>query len=812
MKKIKEFLVSNKIPLFLSILPLLVFWRNLLPVPGRTFIGNDAILSFNTLASIIYQLRQGSIPLWDPHTFFGVPLLTRPDSLIFYPPFGLIVLVSLLFKLSNSAIYSLMELITVFHYSLAGLGTYFFLRKVKVSDYPSFIGGLIFMFCGGLVAFASTTGLQASMSLLPWVLMVFHDLVKRPSLRKLSVFSLVFSLPVITFSWTSAIAYHSIFLFFYFWYLFFSKEVRSFWKSAIYAFLGMVFSAFISAVVVLPGLEVPIISTRANINYIQSAFIGNLRLRQLFDFLIPYLSANNYGEHEVLNLFQGTLPYTYVGLLALFLVIPSFYKKHKLQAFFFFAFIVTVLFSLGGETPVFGIIYLIFYPVMKVFSEHRLSLYIAQFSLAVVAAFGLEVLYSNFDEFKDKIVAYRNSLRSFYKFLLIASIVMLFRIDQVIWNFSRPEFPPTPPFSQLNIFVIFLIVFGFSLSGLYLFGPKKKRYFELVFFLIVFFDLFIFAEKFPINSVGVDPSRLLSNNEVVKFITAENGRFFYRSDVRELPHNYASALFNINHIVGYLIYTNKVTFGFYELMTRVPRNQTVDTVSALRYIVTESEINSNGYHLAFEHTVDQSKGPDYYHLGNNGWLPVPSGTKIKVYENKNFFPFPIFVNKLLPVDDETAKALLSNQKINPKDEALILEDQATLVKQVLNGRLLSVGGAKKISVIADKNAEKKYLTNNPQSDFLVTSLPYYPDWKVEIDGVKTEVVRTNLAFMGVVIPPGRHLVRFYYTPTAFTAGLIISLASLGISVFLIIFGDKVKNNRWVAGILSRKRKILIYHG
>lgn len=802
MYKIKNFLLTHKYPIALIIIPFVVFWRNLLPIPGQVFLGNDSILSFNTLASLIFQLRQGILPLWDPHTFFGIPLLTRPDSMVFYPPFGLFVLFGTLVKISNQTIFYLMELLTVFHYSLAGIGTYLFLKKLNLSKFSAFIGGLIYMLNGGLIAFATTTALQVSMSLLPYVLLTFDSLVRKPSLRRLSIFSLVFALPVITFSWTSAITYHSIFLFYYFWYLFFTREIKSFWKAGFFAFFGLVLAAFVSAVVVLPGLEVPVISNRANLNFAQSAFGGNLQPRQIFDFFIPYLTATNYSETEVLHVYNGTVPYTYVGLLTWLFIIPSFYKKrHALQLFFFFASIIILLFSFGGDSPVFSLFYVLFFPLMRVFSEHRLVLYLAQFCLAVTAAFGLENVYLYYKDNHQQIVRYRGWLLNFFKLLLLTAVIIFLRVDQVFWTLREPQEPPTPYFQGLSNLVLFLIVFGTSVSCFFLLDTKKRAY-KLIIFLVLFFDLFMFAEKYPINQLGVNPTYLLSNNEVVQYLTQDNSHSYYRSDIRAIPHNYASSLFNINHIIGYLVYTNKITVSFYELMSFNPRNRLVDTVAALRYVVTETDINTVGYKLVFEHTVSISDR-QYYHIGVGGWELVPAGTKIRVYENMAYFPFPILVNNVVSVDDSTAKDLMVNQKYNPKESAIVGIEDSNFVDDLKKDTAQGTNTVTEPLTLVDKNTEKVYSTNAVDERLLVTTLPYYPDWKVQVDGVQAEVIRTNLAFMGVVVPSGRHEIRFYYQPNAFILGFIISVVSLLFSLLLAIFGGNQERFRIKSQVLDK---------
>jgi uncharacterized membrane protein YfhO len=62
---------------------------------------------------------------------------------------------------------------------------------------------------------------------------------------------------------------------------------------------------------------------------------------------------------------------------------------------------------------------------------------------------------------------------------------------------------------------------------------------------------------------------------------------------------------------------------------------------------------------------------------------------------------------------------------------------------------------------------------------------YYPGWRAYVDGVETPILRTNYLFRGVVVPGGRHVVRFAYLPSSVIAGAAVSaLALLAAAVLL----------------------------
>jgi hypothetical protein len=65
---------------------------------------------------------------------------------------------------------------------------------------------------------------------------------------------------------------------------------------------------------------------------------------------------------------------------------------------------------------------------------------------------------------------------------------------------------------------------------------------------------------------------------------------------------------------------------------------------------------------------------------------------------------------------------------------------------------------------------------------LVLADPWYPQWRVEVDGRPADLLRVDHAFRGVRVPAGSHRVVFRYEDTALRAGLVVSvLAGAGLA-------------------------------
>jgi uncharacterized membrane protein YfhO len=60
---------------------------------------------------------------------------------------------------------------------------------------------------------------------------------------------------------------------------------------------------------------------------------------------------------------------------------------------------------------------------------------------------------------------------------------------------------------------------------------------------------------------------------------------------------------------------------------------------------------------------------------------------------------------------------------------------------------------------------------------LVLGDPWYPQWRVEVDGRPAELLRVDHAFRGVRVPAGRHEVVFTYQDRALWLGAALALAT-----------------------------------
>jgi len=73
------------------------------------------------------------------------------------------------------------------------------------------------------------------------------------------------------------------------------------------------------------------------------------------------------------------------------------------------------------------------------------------------------------------------------------------------------------------------------------------------------------------------------------------------------------------------------------------------------------------------------------------------------------------------------------------------------------------------------------------SGFLVLTDAFYPGWQAFVDGRRWPILRGDVMFRVVELPPGEHSVVFRFEPTSVLVGVAISVAMLiGCLAFLLV--------------------------
>lgn len=127
-----------------------------------------------------------------------------------------------------------------------------------------------------------------------------------------------------------------------------------------------------------------------------------------------------------------------------------------------------------------------------------------------------------------------------------------------------------------------------------------------------------------------------------------------------------------------------------------------------------------------------------------------------VYENPDALPRVLFASDARPADFDRLLADGTWPKVDFKRTVLL---DATALPSARGPR--RPGSAR---IVSYHNTEIVLETTSPDGGWLVLNDVWHPWWAADVDGQRAEMLRANVLFRAVEVPPGRHRVRFEFQP------------------------------------------------
>ena len=164
--------------------------------------------------------------------------------------------------------------------------------------------------------------------------------------------------------------------------------------------------------------------------------------------------------------------------------------------------------------------------------------------------------------------------------------------------------------------------------------------------------------------------------------------------------------------------------------------------------------------------------------------------EMKIYENQKYVPRIHFVDQKICVPN-----------YDPQDKYRNVIDlmrfhKSDIVKTAIVDGVsceMTKYNSKEV-VISDQIFDDNKITftySSGDKQYGVLSDAYYPGWNIYINGKKGKIDPANLAFKGFELPPGKSVVvELRYQPVIFRVGVIVSLMSVAVSVFIIVIDAK----------------------
>jgi hypothetical protein len=731
--------------IFITVLVIIFFWqlffKGLLPIPSDTVVGlyhpfrdlyaknyPNGIPFKNFLITdpvrqqfpwrdlAVSAERKLELPLWNPYGLSGTPLLANFQSGSFY------ILNILFFVMSFSTAWSLIIFLGPL---MAGIMMFAYLNNFKLNKFSSLLGSISYAFCGFFVAWMEWGTIINVALWLPLILLSIDKLIITK--RKTVMWSIIYLLSLVSGFFAGHLqvfSYLGIFSFLYFvtrWFQF-GKNGKVF---TLYVSLNLIFLALTSAQWI-PTFQFIILSAR-NIDLVDFNTLGWFIPWQ---HLIQFVAPDYFGNPTTLN-YWGVWNYGelvgYVGIAPLILAMFAMLRRRDKKTLFFGAFFfLALIFSL----PTFfaKIPYILKIPFLSTSQPTRL-LFIVDFSLAVLSALGF-----------DYLLKVKKNISIIYPLIFVAVILTL------LWIFIPTAHLPVVK-SNLLLPTLLFMSSVILLIGLIIFRKNNKTRILIctLILILVSFDLIRFGWKF---TPFTNRNYLFPSTKTIDFLKSNLGDFrIMTTDSRILPPNF-SAAYRLQSIDGYdplylLRYGELIAasernkadirqpFGFNRIITPHNFESKIIDLLGVKYVLSLSQLNSSKLIRVFQ-----------------------EGQTI-VYENRNVIPRAFFVKNIK----------LANNK---KESMEILFDPSVDLTQsgvVENGNnnLTAEWSIGVVDIVQYSENEIIINTKNDKAGFLILTDSYFPTWKATIDDNLTRVYLTDYNFRGIIIPSGRHKIKFYNT-------------------------------------------------
>ncbi|PWH15503.1 MAG: hypothetical protein DDG59_11345 [Anaerolineae bacterium] len=736
-------------------------------------------------------IRDGEIPLWNPYSGMGAPLLANYQSALLYPPTWILMALEALGGLEWSAIGQ--GIFIALHLGFCAVGTKRFLQDWGIKDLGQMVGGIAFGLSGYLVSRASFQSIVFSVSWMPWILLFAQRLAfsNNRYQKRRNVSRLVVSLAM---NFLAGHAQSS-------WYILWTGTLWMIWQSLLvnpfgwraigqrlgknlfWWGLSVCWAAFIAAAQLIPTGEYLLNSQRSTGIDREVGLTYSYWPWRFLTLLMPDFFGNpardtywgyaNYWEDAV---YSGSM----AVLLGIFAIGKLWFKRttqstgivahHHLKPIVLFwggISIVAMVLALGKNLPFYAWL-LDTVPGFDLFqAPTRISL-IAQFGLAVLAAVGMD----QWEAPHGKILYWtRLATAGFFSMFLVSSLV----------SFQFRDFYPTI-LKSFQLFGLMGLVFGLLL----LLKPQDKesedhpqrmiprfsRIWTISIFMFFLVDLFrmgwglnpvISIELYHQSSKDRDERKFALSQRfflhpddeyVIKF-----ERFFRFDTFRNLKDWRAlrqSWLPNINLLDETAMVNNFDPF--------VPARYA-------RWLETVADLRRKGDNLTYLWLLRMSGVDSLIEIeGLEAWKIIP----LEGSERWQFFPCA----EVVKTSDEALTKVLSDPEFGLSK--LVLESE----KENLDAACRTqADSAATIDVFTESANRIQVKVDTSQGGWLMLKDAFYPGWIGRVNGVKKPIFAANGVFRAIQVHPGTNLVEFHYRPISFELGSILSVLSLMTLVF-----------------------------
>jgi hypothetical protein len=718
----------------------LFYWKTLLTRQFTMLIGTEAVnYTYSWLHFWISSIRHGHLPLWDPYGFSGRPFAGEMLTAAFDP----LHLVLVLIPFNRDGLFSPRlydEMMIVMHL----LGAYFMfalVRELRLARLSAFVGACCFALSGMVVRFLWPPYVESAIWLPAIVLflirMLHSEQVTRVALNA-SLAGACLGMSILAGGLHMAILEAIVIVTVL---AYFAATSRLPWTAqlsggshwlrvAVMLTLALAVAGGIGAVQLLPSMEYSRLSLRWIVG---GVFPSSLKIpydrlnsgmwpQSVITLLFPLAFDGKIGDENWVR--------AYIGVFPFFMALIGIWKRWSNTWVRYLTGLAVAAFaySFAEFSPLHGVLYALV-PFLWLAREAGRFLYLAQFALAVLAAFGLDALLDKSRTEIEWIPAKR--VLKWISICCGAGILLPGLYSQFslsIWN-------------CLSLLLI-LASCGWIV---YLLRKPAGAFVQVLLVVFILFDLDAF-QWLEANNIGLrtgdKAAEMASLKGAIGFIKSQPGVFRVQvpfKDPTEDPPNVGDA-YQVQTVWG----------GGGTQITDYYKIWTKENLLGVRYRIKPATTNDAG--------------------------AVYEDSRWKVYENTQAFPRAWVVHKSL-VETSTDGVFRR------------MDDSGTDLRQVaVMETRLPVALASEMER-EEPVLFRKYEANSLQLDvnakaagLLVLTDVFYPGWQATVNGKSVLIYKVDGALRGVLLQPGENQVTMEYAPFSFYLGATVTLLTIvGIS-------------------------------
>ena len=721
-------------------------------------------------------IRAGEFPLWNPYFYSGHPLFATLQPGVLYPVNVLLLLLPFAVAFNWTIIV---------HFMLAGVFTFFLLREMGAKHGGAFTAAAVFMLSGYLFSVHNVMSTLFSVAWAPLAILLFRRAVTKRSY----IYSVLTGISLVAMFLGGGIealfgTVLLLFVFALFPQVLLVDDSGARLRNLLFlALAGIVFLA-LSAVQLLPFLELAAQSTRSGGLSYTEATTWSFDLKDFIQFFIP--DPYGYGaSNEKYWSNQSWLKTVYLGAIPFLLAAFFFLDRRRRALPFAFLAIFFLMLAMGRYTAFYPFLFdyvpvidKIRYPVKFLFAPFLLA--------AVAAGLGFDALRKGLEE-KDA-----RTRKAVLAILVTSTLAALafgalnffetgIREYLVARGIDYPEYNSI----DINLFNAKRVLLFYIVAAVVLYLASRSgrilKYLFLILPAVLCADLFYahngyymavpekgYYEKGPIMDflAGRDEGlfRVFVTPKTAKEGLPSAETKPVTEALNELKNKFSG--FNLAHKVydsGGIEVMRRADYSLlYELASAQASPDATNLLSLMnvKYVVSVPDIKSTEFRLV----KDTGRGDK---------------AGFKIYENLNYLPrfFMAYDYRVIKKPDEYLEAM--TDKAFKPDETILLEEEPGVSVQRGQGNYSAA-----LSSYRNNSVEIKVWTE--KAGLFFASESSYPGWRAYVDGREVKLLKADLVFRAVPLEAGEHIVRFVYSPRSFKAGLAISGASsLLIALFLV---------------------------